>query len=78
MHTHAHTRRLLSYLRDAINPEGTGRGLHFAHHLDLTLSAQRLADALADPATADKSPARRADRSYWWNRTLAKPLTGGL
>lgn len=41
IHTHTHTpsrrRRLLSYLRDAINPEGTGRGLHFAYHLDLTL-----------------------------------------
>jgi hypothetical protein len=69
---------LLSYLRDAISPTGTGRGLHFAYHSDLTLSAQRLADALADPATADKAPARRADKAYFWNRTLAKPLLGAF
>ncbi|KAI8468529.1 MAG: SacI homology domain-containing protein [Monoraphidium minutum] len=66
--------RLLSYLRDAIDPEGTGRGLHFAYQLDLTLSAQRLADALSDPAQASKPPPRRADWAYFWNRTLAKPL----
>ncbi|GBF98164.1 hypothetical protein Rsub_10576 [Raphidocelis subcapitata] len=66
--------RLLSYLRDAINPTGTGRGLFFSYGSDLTLSAQRLADALAAPDAAGKAPARRADPSFFWNRTLAKPL----
>jgi hypothetical protein len=68
--------RLLSYLRDAINPEGTGRGVFFAYNSDLTLSAQRLADALAEPDTAGKAPCRRADRTFFWNRTLAKPIMG--
>jgi hypothetical protein len=45
-------------------------------HLSRPRSAQRLADVLANPATASKPPARRADYSYFWNRTLAKPLLG--
>lgn len=67
---------LLSYLRDAISPTGTGRGLHFAYHSDLTLSAQRLADALAAPGAEGRAPCRRADRAYFWNRALAKPAMG--
>lgn len=55
---------------------GTGRGLHFAYHADLTLSAQRLADALAAEGAAGRAACRRADRSYFWNRTLAKPVMG--
>jgi hypothetical protein len=66
--------RLLAYLADAINPSGTGRNVFFSYNVNLTLSAQKLADSLANPATQALSPAAAADQQFLWNRTLAKPL----
>jgi hypothetical protein len=34
---------LLGLLNDAVNPQGTGRGLHFSYTYDLTLTSQRAA-----------------------------------
>lgn len=66
--------RLLETLREAFNPEGAGRNLFFSYGADLTLHAQRQADVLADPVQAAKPLHARADRRFFWNRFVAKPL----
>jgi hypothetical protein len=66
--------RLLETLREAFNPEGAGRNLFFSYGADLTLHAQRQADVLADPVQAAKPLHARADRRFFWNRFMAKPL----
>ncbi|EFJ44140.1 hypothetical protein VOLCADRAFT_95601 [Volvox carteri f. nagariensis] len=69
-------RQLLALLRDAVDPAGSGRGIYFSHFYDLTLSAQRIADRDADPATASAplSSPNRADERFWYNKALATPL----
>lgn len=62
--------------QDAVDPSRSGRGIYFSHAYDLTLTAQRIADADAAPASGGApvgSPAR-ADRRFWYNYSLAKPL----
>lgn len=63
--------RLLAYLADAVNPQGSGRNMFFSYG-DLTLSSQRLADVLVDSARAEQPPAARADPQFFWNRQLAQ------
>ncbi|KXZ54091.1 hypothetical protein GPECTOR_5g196 [Gonium pectorale] len=69
-------RRLLALLRDAVNPQGAGRGIYFSHAYDLTLSAQRIADRNADAAAASApvASAARADPRFWYNKALSAPL----
>ncbi len=62
-----------------MDPSRSGRGIFFSHAYDLTLTAQRIADADAAPASAGApvgSPAR-ADKRFWYNYNLAQPLADG-
>lgn len=79
-------RRLLAYLRSALDPSGAAKGLYFAHGAHLTLHTQARADLLArkagaaapdaasSPFVSPLSPPRCADRRFFWNRALAEPL----
>ena len=61
-------------LRHALDPEGAGRNLFFSYGADLTLHSQRQADVMADPVSAAKPLHARADKRFFWNKALAKPL----
>lgn len=67
---------LLRLLEDAVDPQGSGRGLHFSYTYDLTQTTQRIATALAaDPAGwAGKAPVQRASGRFFWNKAIAAPL----
>uniref|UniRef100_A0A7S3QTW7 SAC domain-containing protein n=1 Tax=Dunaliella tertiolecta TaxID=3047 RepID=A0A7S3QTW7_DUNTE len=69
-------RQLLILLNDAVNPEGTGRGLHFSYSYDLTLTSQHAAAMeAADPQAFEMQlPVARADPRFFWNRAAAQPL----
>ncbi|KAF5843936.1 SacI homology domain-containing protein [Dunaliella salina] len=69
-------RRLLMLLNDAVNPEGTGRGLHFSYSYDLSLTSQHAAamEAANPQAFEMQLPVARADPRFFWNRTAAHPL----
>eukprot|EP00877_Chromochloris_zofingiensis_P011352 jgi/Chrzof1/6470/Cz18g12080.t1 len=65
--------RLLTYLEDAFNPQGTGRNLFFSYGVDLTHTAQHLHDLKA-AAASGKAVAWQPDQQFFWNRTLARLL----
>lgn len=67
--------RLLTYLEDAFNPQGTGRNLFFSYGVDLTHTAQHLHDLKA-AAASGKAVAWQPDQQFFWNRTLARLLIG--
>ncbi|KAG2490107.1 hypothetical protein HYH03_011413 [Edaphochlamys debaryana] len=69
-------RQLLGLLRDAVNPQGSGRGIYFSHFYDITDTTQRIADKDSNAAAAQAPLAspQRADSRFWYNRVLSEPL----
>ncbi len=60
-------RRLLALLNDAVNPEGSGRGLHFSYSYDLTLTCQRAANIeAANPQAFDTQVCADATYNLCW------------
>lgn len=52
----------------------TGRDMFFSYTYDITMCAQRLAAMLADPSSAGRPLAARADPRFTWNRAGLKAL----
>lgn len=67
-------RGLLKLLSDGVDPEGSGRGMYFSYFYDVTLSAQRTALIAQDGSAGMQTAAARADKSFFWNYHLSKPL----
>jgi hypothetical protein len=67
--------QFLSLLRAGVNPKKYGGEMYFAHGGDPTLTQQRYQAAIADGEKYTATPAwKRAEPTFFWNQTLAKPL----
>ncbi|KAG1660814.1 hypothetical protein FOA52_010239 [Chlamydomonas sp. UWO 241] len=65
---------LLRLLADGVDPDGSGRAMYFSHYYDVTLSAQKTANVAMDGSPAMQSSAVRADKDFFWNFRMSRPL----
>lgn len=65
-------RRFAKLLDDAFYSGGSGRGLHFSFHTDLTRTQQRVAEDGGKQQPLHAS----ADPRFFWNKALLQPLIG--
>lgn len=65
---------ILRLLNDGVCPWGTGQSLYFSYLYDITLTAQRTSVVAKDLSPAMQSSVGRADKQFFWNYAMSRPL----